>query len=229
METMDFPFNFDEMPIAAKFIFDSFSRDIEDFSKIYPVFDDAFRSRFKEQIKNAKDTVCCGTEGVNIKNIRIGIAGRIESLNTLLLEVQDYFPVARIKEFDFILEVVERKNLSSVLPMVPNLLEELELNIPQQNEDIARSIIDGIHSIYQVLKLDRIELHRSLNSRGMMNEEVFRCLNHLWATLQDVMEIGQSLYRKTDPPKCVEYELNYIKMKVKTFWMYSLSDAVVDV
>lgn len=227
METMDFPFNFDEMPIAAKFIFDSFSRDIDDFAQIYPVFDNAFKSRFNEQIKDAKDTVCCGSEGVNIKNIRIGIAGRIESLNTLILEVQDYFPVSRIKEFDFILEIVEKKNLSSILSLVPNLLEELELNIPQQNEDIARSIIDGIHSIYQVLKLDRIELNRSLNSRGMMNEEVFRCLNHLWATLQDVMEIGQSLYRKTDPPKSVEYELNYIKMKVKTFWMHTSPDLVV--
>nr|WP_320118460.1 hypothetical protein [uncultured Marinifilum sp.] len=226
METMDFPFNFDEMPIAAKFIFDSFSRDIDDFAQIYPVFDNAFKSRFKEQIKNAKDTVCCGPEGVNIKNIRIGIAGRMESLNTLILEVQDYFPVSRIKEFDFILEIVEKKNLCSVLSLVPNLLEELELNIPQKNQDIARSIIDGIHSIYQVLKLDRIELNRSLNSRGMMNEEVFRCLNHLWATMQDVLEIGQSLYRKTDPPKCVDYELNYIKLKVKMFWMHSTAHTV---
>ncbi len=223
---MDFPFNFDEMPIAAKFIFDSFSRDIDDFAQIYPVFDNAFKSRFKEQIKNAKDTVCCGPEGVNIKNIRIGIAGRMESLNTLILEVQDYFPVSRIKEFDFILEIVEKKNLCSVLSLVPNLLEELELNIPQKNQDIARSIIDGIHSIYQVLKLDRIELNRSLNSRGMMNEEVFRCLNHLWATMQDVLEIGQSLYRKTDPPKCVDYELNYIKLKVKMFWMHSTAHTV---
>ncbi|RKE03911.1 hypothetical protein [Marinifilum flexuosum] len=227
METMDFPFNFDEMPIAAKFISDSFSRDIEDFQRVYPVFDDVFKARFAEQIRKAKDIVCCGPEGVKIQNIRIGVFRKIESLNTLILEAQDYFPISRIKQFDYIVEIIEKKNLSSILSIVPNLLQQLEANVPTQNEDVAQSIIDGIQSIYQVLKLDRIELNRLLNSRGLLKEEVFRCLNHLWATMQDVMEIGQSLYRKDDPMKCVEYELNYIKMKVKTFWMHSVPDKVV--
>jgi len=60
----------------------------------------------------------------------------------------------------------------------------------------------------------------------LLKEEVFRILNHLWATMQDILEIGQSLYRKDDPMKCVEYELNYIKMKVKTFWMHAAPDTV---
>jgi hypothetical protein len=222
METMDFPFNFDEMPIAAKFILDSFSRDIDDFQKVYPVFDEQFKARFSEQIVKAKEVVCCGPEGVKIQNIRIGVFKKLESLNTLILEVQDYFPISRIREFDYTVEIIEKKNLSSVLAIVPGLLQQLEANVPEQKSDIARSIIEGISSIYQVLKMDRIELNRLLNSRGLLKEEVFRSLNHLWATMMDVMEIGRTLYRKEDPMKCVEYELNYIKMKVKTFWMNSI-------
>lgn len=224
---MDFPFNFDEMPIAAKFISDSFSRDIEDFQKVYPVFDESFKARFKEQIKKAKDIVCCGPEGVKIQNIRIGVFRKLESLNTLILGVPDYFPVSRVKEYDYIVEIIEKKNLSSILSIVPGLIQQLEVNMPAKNEDIAQSIIDGIQSLFQVLKLDRIELNRLLNSRGLLKEEVFRCLNHLWATMQDVMEIGQLLYRKENPMKCVEYELNYLKMKVKTFWMHSVPSNLV--
>jgi hypothetical protein len=226
METMDFPFNFDEMPIAAKFISDSFARDIGDFQKVYPVFDEMFKARFTEQINKAKEIVCCGPEGQKIQSIRIGVFRKIENLNSLILEVQEYFPISRIKQFDYIVEIIEKKNLSSILTIVPELLQQLEANLPVKNEDVAQSIIDGIHSNYQVLKLDKIELNRLLNSRGLLKEEVFRCLNHLWATMQDVMEIGQYLYRKDDPMKCVEYELNYIKMKVKTFWMYSSPDVV---
>lgn len=222
METMDFPFNFDEMPIAAKFILDSFSRDIDDFQKVYPVFDEQFKARFSEQIVKAKEVVCCSPEGVKIQNIRIGVFKKLESLNTLILEVQDYFPISRIREFEYTVEIIEKKNLSSVLAIVPGLLQQLEANIPEQKSDIAKSIIEGISSIYQVLKMDRIELSRLLNSRGLLKEEVFRSLNHLWATMMDVMEIGRTLYRKEDPMKCVEYELNYIKMKVKTFWMNSI-------
>ncbi|WP_421918335.1 hypothetical protein [Marinifilum sp.] len=227
METMDFSFSFDEMPIAAKFISDSFTRDIKDFQKIYPVFDNEFKVRFNEQITMAKEIVCCGPEGVKIQNVRIGLFRKIESLNTLILEVPHYFSISGITQFDYIVEIIEKNNLCSVLSIVPNLLQQLQENMPTQDEDVAQSIIEGIQSIYKVLKLDRIELNRLLNSHGLLKEEAFRCLNHLWATMQDVMEIGQSLYRIDDPMKSVEYELDYIKMKVKTFWIHSSADSVV--
>jgi len=224
---MDFPFSFDEMPIAAKFIHDNFSRDIKAFQEFYPVFDEKFRNRFLEQIQKAKEMVCCSPEGIKIQHIRIGIYRKMESLNTIILDVEEYFPVSQMKQYELIIEVIEKKNLSSILSIVPGLLRQLEDHIPTKNRDVALSIIDGIQALYQVLKLERIKLNRLLNSRGMLKEEVFRCLNHLWATMQDILEIGQSLYRVEDPMKCVEYELNYIKMKVKTFWMHSTPDRVV--
>ncbi|RUT73548.1 hypothetical protein [Ancylomarina longa] len=226
METIDFPFSFDEMPIAAKFIYDNFTRDITAFHEFYPIFDQTFKNRFLEQIQKAKEMVCCSPEGIKIQTIRIGIYRKLESLNTFILEVQDYFPVTRMKDFELIVEVIEKNNISSVLSIIPGLLQQLEKNIPINNADVAHSIIDGIQTLYKVLKSDRSELNRLLNSRGLLKEEVFRCLNHLWATMQDVLEIGQSLYRKEDPMKCVEYELNYIKMKVKTFWVHSTPDSV---
>lgn len=220
METMDFPFNFDEMPIAGKFLLDIFSRDMDDFKEIYPVFDESFKNRFGLQIQKAKEFVCCGTEGMKIQHIRMGLIRKLESLNTLILDVPNYFSESNIKDFQDIVESVEEKDLNSILSKVPKLMEELEKNIPSDDVDVAKSIIEGIQSLYQVLKLDRIELNRLLNSRGLIKEEVFRCLNHLWATMQDVMEIGQFMYQEKDPLKRAEYELNYIKMKVNSFWMH---------
>lgn len=227
METIDFPFNFDEMPIAAKFLLDSYSRDMGDFYQIYPVFNEAFKARLIEQIQLAKDYVCCGPEGMKIHNLRIEIYRRIESLNMMILEVQDNFPVARIREFDRIVEIIEKKELGPILEVIPNFVVQLEDNIPRQNAEVIQSIIDRILTLSQVLHLDKIELNRLLNSRGLLKEEVFRCLNHLWATMQDIMEIGQDLYRDKDPMRCVEYESNYLRMKVKTFWIHSDQDLVI--
>ncbi|MBI9056604.1 hypothetical protein L3049_07990 [Labilibaculum sp. DW002] len=224
METIDFPFNFDEMPVAAKFLLDSYSRDIADFNRSYPVFDEVFKTKLMDQIQRAKEFVSCGPEGIKIQKLRIGIYRKLESLNGMILEVQDNFPVSRIKEFDKIVEIVERKDLNSILTIIPNFVVQLEGNIPRENAETTQTIIDRILTLFQVLKLDKIELNRLLNSRGLLKEEVFRCLNHLWATMQDVMEIGQDLYKKDDPMKCVEYEANYLKMKVKTFWIHSSHD-----
>ncbi|WP_372755119.1 hypothetical protein [Labilibaculum sp.] len=226
METIDFPFNFDEMPVAAKFLLDSYSRDMADFHQVYPVFDEGFKSRLIEQIQLAKDYVCCGPEGVKIHNLRVETYKRIESLNMMILKVQDNFPVASIHEFDKVVEIIEKKDLSSILEVIPNFVVQLEENIPRQNAEVIQSIIDRILSLSQILYLDKIELNRLLNSRGLLKEEVFRCLNHLWATMQDIMEIGHDLYCDKDPMKCVEYETNYLKMKVKTFWIHSDQDLV---
>lgn len=226
METVDFPFNFDEMPIAAKFILDSLSRDVEDFRKVYPVFDDSFQLRFSQRIQRAKELVCCSPEGHKIQNIRVGVFRKLESLNTLILETKDYFPTQLIRDYDYIVDIIEKKNLNSVIAIVPNLINQLEKNLPGKKTEEAQSIIEGIQSLLQALKLDRIDLNRYLNSRGLMTQDVFKCLNHLWATMQDVMEIGHSLYRKYEPMKAVEYEVNYLKMKVKTFWMTSAPELV---
>lgn len=227
METMDFPFNFDEMPVAAKFLLDSYSRDMDDFNQLYPVFDETFKHRLIKQIQKAKEFVSCGPEGMKIQNIRVGIFRKLDTLNHMILEVQDNFPVSKIKEFDKIVEIIEKKDLNSILTIIPKFLEQLEGNIPRENAEVTQSIIDRILSLFQVLKLDKIELNRLLNSRGLLKEEVFRCLNHLWATMQDLMEIGQSLYVKKDPMKCVEYETNYLKMKVKTFWIHNGHESLV--
>lgn len=226
METIDFPFSFDEMPVAAKFLLDSYSRDMDDFNKVYPIFDENFKNRVNEQIQRAKEYVCCGPEGSKIQSLRIGIYKRIESLNNMILEVQDNFPISRIKEFDKIVEIIEKKDLTSILAIIPNFVVQLEANIPRQRAEATQTIISKILALFQVLKLDKIELNRLLNSRGLLKEEVFRCLNHLWATMQDIMEIGQDLYKLSDPMKCVEYESNYLKMKVKSFWMHSSLDSV---
>lgn len=226
METIDFPFSFDEMPVAAKFLLDSYSRDMTDFNKVYPVFDETFKNRVGDQIQRAKEFVCCGPEGAKIQTLRFGIYKRIESLNKMILEVQDNFPISRFKEFDKIVEIIEKKDLTSILAIIPDFVVQLEDNIPRLNAEVTQTIIDRILTLFQVLKLDKIELNRLLNSRGLLNEEVFRCLNHLWATMQDIMEIGQDLYKQSDPMKCVEYESNYLKMKVKSFWMHSSMDSV---
>ncbi|PKQ65534.1 hypothetical protein BZG02_00570 [Labilibaculum filiforme] len=226
METIDFPFSFDEMPVAAKFLLDSYSRDMSDFNRLYPIFDEKFKNRLNEQIKRAKEYVCCGPEGVQIQNLRFGIYKRIESLNSMMLEVQDNFPVSRIKEFDKIVEIIEKKDLKAILKVIPKFVVQLEANIPRENAEVTQTIIDRILMLFQVLKLNKIELNRLLNSRGLLKEEVFRCLNNLWATMQDIMEIGQDLYKKSDPMKCVEYESNYLKMKVKSFWMHTSEDLV---
>ncbi len=224
METIDFPFNFDEMPVAAKFLLDSYSRDMKDFNRSYPVFDEVFKTKLMNQIQRAKEFVSCGPEGIKIQTLRIAIYRRIEALNEMILEVQDNFPVSRIKEFDKIVEIVERKELNIILAVIPNFVVQLEGNIPRENAEATQAIIDRILTLFQVLKLDKIELNRLLNSRGLLKEEVFRCLNHLWASMQDIMEIGQDLYGNKDPMKSVEYEANYLKMKVKTFWIHSCQD-----
>jgi len=226
METIDFPFSFDEMPVVAKFLLDSYSRDMNDFNKIYPIFDETFKTRLSKQIQCAKEFVCCGPEGAKIQTLRIGIYKRIESLNNMILEVQDNFPISRIKEFDMIVEIVEKKDLTPILTTIPNFVVQLEGNIPRQRAEATQVIIDQILTLFQVLKLNQIELNRLLNSRGLLKEEVFRCLNHLWASMQDIMEIGQDLYKSSDPMKCVEYESNYLKMKAKSFWMHSSLDSV---
>ncbi|MFA9370521.1 MAG: hypothetical protein ACERIH_02330 [Labilibaculum antarcticum] len=226
METIDFPFSFDEMPVAAKFLLESYSRDMDDFNKMYPVFDETFKNRVSEQIQRAKEYVCCGPEGMQIQSLRFGIYKRIESLNNMILEVQDNFPVSRIKEFEKIIEIIEKKDLKAILTVIPKFIVQLEANIPRENAEVTQTIIDRILTLFQVLKLNKIELNRLLNSRGLLKEEVFRCLNHLWATMQDIMEIGQVLYKKSDPMKCVEYESNYLKMKVNSFFMHTNEDLV---
>ncbi|BAX79345.1 hypothetical protein [Labilibaculum antarcticum] len=226
METIDFPFSFDEMPVAAKFLLESYSRDMDDFNRMYPVFDETFKNRVSEQIQRAKEYVCCGPEGMQIQSLRFGIYKRIENLNNMILEVQDNFPVSRIKEFEKIIEIIEKKDLKAILTVIPKFVVQLEANIPRENAEVTQTIIDRILTLFQVLKLNKIELNRLLNSRGLLKEEVFRCLNHLWATMQDIMEIGQVLYKKSDPMKCVEYESNYLKMKVNSFFMHANEDLV---
>lgn len=226
METIDFPFSFDEMPVVAKFLLESYSRDMADFNKIYPIFDESFKSKLSEQIQKAKEFVCCGPEGAKIQSLRIGIYKKIESLTNMILEIQDNFPISRIKEFDKMVEIIEKKDLNPILTIIPNFLVQLEENIPRQRAEATQMIIDQILTLFQVLKLDQIELNRLLNSRGLLKEEVFRCLNHLWATMQDIMEIGQDLYRSSNPMKCVEYESNYLKMKAKSFWLHDSQDLV---
>lgn len=221
METIEFPFKFDEMPVAAKFLLDSYSRDMLDFNQSYLVFDEVFKAKLKDQIQRAKEFVNCGSEGIKLRKLRFAINRKLELLNGMILEVQDNFPLTRINEFDEIIKIIERKDLSSILRVSPNFIAQLEENIPRENAEVTQTIINRILKLFQVLKLDDIELNRLLYSRSLLKEEVFRCLNHLWASMQDIMEIGQDLYRENDPMKCAEYEADYLKMKVKTFWIHS--------
>ncbi|MFA8433624.1 MAG: hypothetical protein ACEPOZ_03820 [Marinifilaceae bacterium] len=218
MEAITYPFHFDEMPIAGKFLLDSYVRDQELFLKKYPVFDDVFKSKFIKKINRCRELICCCAEGQKIQIIRDRIYRKMESLRVLTMDLKECFPYTAPEAFEKLTIANDSKDLLEVLETGKNLY--LKIEIPKkilQADDNFSSLLDEFHALLEILELDRLELNRLLNSRGILTQDIFRNLNHLWATMQDIMEIGKEIHEDIRPNFYSDYCIEHLKQRLRLF------------
>lgn len=214
MESIDFPFTFDEMPLAGKFIYDSFVVDQQLFVELYPVFDKTFENRFYGHIQKARELVCCSSAGQKLQNERDRIKRNMDNLNSAVIQARNENVDQLPKVFEEFEDAIRREALNEMVICGKSISQYLEdsNNLPQISNQTRRAII----SLLELLELDRLELKRLLHSRGLLTQEVYRSLNHLWATMQDVMEIGKCIHQH-DNLRIQEYQIENISKRLKTY------------
>jgi len=217
METVDYPFDYDEMPLAAKLLKLIFVEDKELFSTFFPVFDDSFVARFSSQIIEADQLICKSPTGVMLQNLRVDIYNNIENLGSQLMIIQDYYKDSKIVEIDYLAELLERKNLRLSIDVASNVIDQLKHHKPESSDQNLEKEIDCFKNMLKLLKLRDIELKKLLSSSGIKSDAVYSCLNDLWATMQDIMEIGYSLYIGSNLSRANDFQLDDLKEKVKSY------------
>lgn len=213
MEPIDFPFKFDEMPLAGRLIFESFVRDQELFVQKYPVFDDVFKNRFQEYIQHAQRLVCCSCEGQKIQSLRKSIHRKLDNLHAWVVEAREEVGVEYILVMDEFEMAIRREDLTMVIALGRRIQGMLD----GDNERYKNTIVQELESFLGILELDKLEVKRLLGSRGMLTQEIFSCLNHLWAIMQDVMEIGRSIYQEGQMEGGENYLLANLKLRLKNY------------
>jgi hypothetical protein len=224
LETRNYKCKDEELPVICRNVLSYLERDFADFTAFSPIFDEHYLNRFVQNINLADELVSPKMETGELKKI----TGRLYLTMDSLLE-----PAARIRGYllltkasvgmspkDFGLNLLTKKIASrdaegvrQSLLVVISFLKKYREQLTAAGLDEA--LIEQLGAAVSSITEDNRLQFDIVNKRKAAVQKNTGVLNSLYQQLAEILNIGKSMYKHTDPAKAKEYVFNTLKKSVR--------------
>jgi hypothetical protein len=199
-------------------------RDFADFAAFSPVFNQDYLNSFDAKIDLVDELVSPKTETDELKKITKRLYQTMDSLIDPIANIRGYLRLTKdsvgMSAKDFGLTVLTQKiaardaeGVRQNLLLVGSFLKKYRepLMAVGFNDAIIEQFTTAIASITEDNKL-QFEI---VSKRKAIVQKNRKMLNDLYQQLTDLLSIGKSLYKKTDPAKAKEYVFQSLMKSVR--------------
>jgi hypothetical protein len=214
----------EELPVVCRNASLYLRRDSADFFAFSPVFNDDYLNAFDAKINLVDELVSPKTETDELKKITKRLYLTMDSLLDPIAKIRGYLRMAKdatgMSAKDFGLTSLSQKiaardaegvrqNLLLVVSFLKKYREQLVA--VGLNEAVIEQFAAAVPSITE----DNKRQFEIVNKRKTIVQKNLKTLNDLYKQLTDVLSIGKSLYKNTDPAKAKEYVFGSLMKTVR--------------
>jgi hypothetical protein len=224
IETRNYNCKDEELPVICRNALVYLKRDIIDFSTFSPVFNGNYLNVFETKIDSIDELVSPKIETDEVKKITRRLYHTMDGLSDPIAKIRGYLRLAKasveVSAKDFGLTVLSQKiaardaegvrqNLLLVVAFLKKYKEPL--NAVGLNDSIIEQLEAAVSS---VTNDNRLQFDITDKRKAIVQSNVEK-LNDLYKQVIDILSIGKSLYKTTDPSKYKEYSFNALLKSVR--------------
>jgi hypothetical protein len=185
----------EELPVIGRNAMSCLKRDLADFTAFSPVFNTDYVNLFTAKINKVDELVSPKTETNELKQITKRLYQTIDSLLDPIAKIRGYLNLA--------------KNLLLVISNLKKYREPLTV------VGLNDSIIEQLNAAVTSITDDNQQQFNIVGKRKTIVQANVNVMNDLYAQLIEFLNIGKTLYAKTNPLKSKEYTFNSLKKSVR--------------
>ena len=215
--------NDEEIPVICNFAISSAQRDLDQFGAFSPRFTRDYLKEFSTLTTSVADILKPQSELLEQKRITLGIYSTLDSLVDPLNRMTSYLHLTHgtlnITPDAFGIKGL-RKNISArnVEKAIDNihlvLVNIAKFKEPLLAAGLTEELIAKFTNAAASLVADKQKQYEMIAHRRSVVQNNKGLFNELYSRLTDILNVGKTLYKKTDPSKCMEYTLSNLKKRV---------------
>jgi hypothetical protein len=214
----------EELPVVCRNASSCLRRDFADFAAFSPVFNEDYLNKFDEKINLVDELVSPKTETDELKKITKRLYQTMDSLIEPIANIRGYLRLAKdsieTPAKDFGLTLLSKKIAARDAEGVrQNLLLAVSFlnkyREPLMTVGLNSAIIEQFNAAISSITADNKLQFEIVNKRKAIVQKNLKTLNELYKQLTDLLSIGKSLYKMTDPAKAKEYVFQSLKKGVR--------------
>jgi hypothetical protein len=214
----------EELPIVCRYALSHLKRDLTDFAAFSPVFNDDYVQKFTTKIELVDDLVSPKIETDELKKITGRLYLTMDGLVDPIARVRAYLLLAKnsvsISAKDFGLTLLSRKiafrdseGVRQNLLIVNSYLEKYRE--PLVAVGLNETVINQFANAVPLITNDNQLQFDIVNRRKAIVQNNLNTLNELYEQLAELLSVGKSLYKTTDPLKAKEYVFSALIKRVR--------------
>ncbi|MDR1581768.1 MAG: hypothetical protein LBS55_00670 [Prevotellaceae bacterium] len=224
-ETRNYNCKDEELPTICRNALFCLKRDLADFAAFSPVFSEDYVNTFTDKINRIDELVLPKTETDELKKITKRLYLTMDNLLEPIAKIRGYLFLAKdtvgTSAKDFGLSVLNRKianrdseGVRQNLLIVNSFLEKYREQLVAVG--FSDAIIEQFNVAVSSITDDNQLQFNIVSKRKIIVQDNISALNDLYAQLMNILNIGKSLYKNTNPLKSKEYTYNSLKKSVRT-------------
>jgi hypothetical protein len=215
----------EELPVVCRYALSCIRRDLVDFAAFSPVFNEDYLNRFQAKINLVDELVSPKIETDELKKITKRLYLTMDNLLDPIAKIRGYLRLAKesvpVSAKDFGLTLLSRKIASRDAEGVRQNLLIVNTYIEKYREPLVaiglnEAIIEQFNAAVTSITNDNQLQFEIVSKRKTTVQNNLKALNELYGQLIDLLNVGRSLYKNTDPLKAKEYVFNALKKNVRT-------------
>jgi hypothetical protein len=214
----------EELPVICRNALSCLKRDLTDFYAFSPVFDGNYVNGFEAAINSADELVLPKIETEELKKITKRLYKTMNDLLDPIAKIRGYLLLAKnsvgVSAQDFGLTTLSRKIAGKDAEGVRQNLLLVNAFLDKYREQLTavglnNAIIEQFNTAVSLITDDNRKQFDIVGKRKAIVQTNLNMLNDMYAQLINVLNVGKTLYKNTDPLKANEYTFKALKKSVR--------------
>jgi hypothetical protein len=227
----------EELPVLCGFVSYSFKRDLADFTAFSGKFTQNYADELDQKISNANNLVSPESESILMKGITKRMYGSLDNLNYMVHQLEQHIDFTEnqlgITTTDLKLSELYRKILNrdveAVQMLAKGVFQILEPHVTVLTEaGMPQNLLADMKAAVDSITAGKQQRYEILSQRKALVENNLGELNELYAQLNEILNTGKILYKKTDPVKYKEYTFSALLKRVRAAAKEAASEEAPD-
>jgi hypothetical protein len=215
----------EELPVVCRYALSCIRRDLADFVAFSPVFNEDYLNGFQAKINLVDELVLPKIETDELKKITKRLYLTMDNLLDPIAKIRSYLRLAKdsapVSAKDFGLTLLSRKIACRDAEGVRQNLLIVNAYLEKYSEPLVaiglnKAIIEQFTAAVTSITNDNQLQFEIVNKRKTIVQNNLKALNELYGQLIDLLNVGKSLYKNTNPLKAKEYVFSALKKNVRT-------------
>ncbi len=221
---MEFKGRIEELPVMGRFLRDSFTRDLPDFTNFSPIFSAAYKSSFDAKLVQVEGLVSTSFYIKDIKKLTDTLYNDVDKLRPMMTQLEGWVRLAKSnltilpKDFGIkqVRDKINRKDVEGLLKAVKVVAENVQANATALGSvGATTAAATAVQTLITKIKNENDEQNRKMNLKEEAVQANKSVIDELWTIMTDVMDAGKRLYKYTNKAKLGDYTKTMIMTRIR--------------